>query len=428
MPELETSGSRHLLSRLVLLAALIALSLYGVFFIYSTGYIGDAYPVRENWRRQCFFVALGLIVFWVVSHADCRSNAWELFLWCGYGLGVLCLAAVLFVGRETGGARRWLSLGFVQIQPAELSKVFTVLLCVQVLAKLKRTVTAIGLTAVLAGIPFILILLEPSYGNAFAMLPPILAAVMFAKFPRRLFVACAICALLAFCAMTAGLTWLRTENGGSAAADFFAKHPDGAYGLRGYHLRRLRGYLDPRGDWNEKQSVVTIASGGPFGKGYLQGTMKGLGFLPRTVAPTDFILPVIGEELGFVYGCLPVICLYAIILAIAMHWAANANDSACALTCVGVALMLFTNVAVNIGMVVRLIPIIGLPLPLLSYGGSYTVATFIALGALNAAAAQADKSRHNSPDTAFSCQLWRLICIDVNNPSRTQHRAPKTHP
>ncbi|MBR4222185.1 MAG: FtsW/RodA/SpoVE family cell cycle protein, partial [Victivallales bacterium] len=187
---------------------------------------------------------------------------------------------------------------------------------------------------------------------------------------------------LVICLFTAGITWLRSDAGTPYVERITTSPALNSIGLRDYHIKRIHNYLTPRGEWNERQSIVTIASGGSYGKGYLQGTMKNLGFLPRTVAPTDFIFAVICEEMGFLFGCLPVVGLYALLLAITLHWSACAEDKTGSALCNGLSMLLFTHIAINLAMTTRLIPIMGLPLPLLSYGGSYLLATLLALGTM----------------------------------------------
>jgi len=391
-------------SRILFFVTACALALYGLFFIYSTGYICDAYPVRPNWQRQCVFLAIGTVWCCCVSKWDYKRNSWELFLWAGYALSLAALFLVLMIGKETGGAKRWLDLGFIQIQPAEFAKVFTVLLVACIISKVKKWHVALGFATLVTAIPFFLILVEPSYGSAIALLPSIAIMAMLRWFGQKLFffslALLLACLLLTVCA----LFWLRSENGQASIENITQSNADSFMGLKPYHLKRIKSYLDPKGGWNERQAIFTISSGGPFGKGYLQGSMKGMGYLPRTVAPSDFIFSVIGEELGFFYGCFPVICLYTLLFAIALHWASHAADTLGTMLCVAVATLLFTNVGINISMTVRLIPIIGLPLPLLSYGGSYAIATLIALGAMASVPghAYAVKTQNSS-----STKIWK---------------------
>jgi rod shape determining protein RodA len=155
---------------------------------------------------------------------------------------------------------------------------------------------------------------------------------------------------------------------------------------------------DPLGaGWNKIQSEIAVGSGGLKGKGYLKGTQNMLGFLPKTVAPTDFIFSVVAEETGFM-GSAVVISLFAVILACVMATALLTEDRLGRLLCAGVAAMLFSHVFVNISMTVGLMPVTGLPLPLVSYGGSFVVVTMTALGIVQSVYIR----RHRRPAMAHS--------------------------
>jgi rod shape determining protein RodA len=156
--------------------------------------------------------------------------------------------------------------------------------------------------------------------------------------------------------------------------------------LRSYQKARLTVFLDPGRDplgagWNLNQSLIAVGSGGATGKGYLQGTQNLLGYLPRTVAPNDFLFSVIAEEKGFV-GSVGVVGLFAVILFCGLRIAAHARDRLGTLLATGIVVLLFFHVFINIGMTIGLMPVKGLPLPLLSYGGSFVLATMAALGLL----------------------------------------------
>jgi rod shape determining protein RodA len=158
----------------------------------------------------------------------------------------------------------------------------------------------------------------------------------------------------------------------------------GLTGLSDYQCGRIEVFFHPEKDplgagWNKRQSEIAVGSGGMWGKGYLHGTQNILGFLPRSVAPTDFIYSVIAEEKGFA-GSLTVLVLFAFLLMLGMMAALRTRDAMGRLLCVGVASLFFCHVFINIAMTVGLMPITGLPLPLLSYGGSFMVIMMSALG------------------------------------------------
>ena len=156
--------------------------------------------------------------------------------------------------------------------------------------------------------------------------------------------------------------------------------------MKSYQKARLLVFLHPDEDrtgaaWNLNQSLIAVGSGGLTGKGYLQGTQNSLGYLPQSVSPNDFLFSVIAEETGFV-GSVCVVGLFAVILFRGLRIAAHARDRLGMLLATGIVVLLFFHVFVNIGMTIGLLPVKGLPLPLLSYGGSFVLATMAALGLL----------------------------------------------
>lgn len=409
----EPRGGASPLGQAALCLTVGLLAVYGLFFIYSTGYIGDAYPVRPNWQRQMVWLAIGAVLGWLLSRWDIRRDDWRLGVWLGYGVWIAALVAVLAVGVRIGGARRWLAAGPLFVQPAEFAKLFTLLAAAQVLGHpvWRWPVRWGGLVLVVLA-PFVLILAEPSFGNAFSLLPAVAVLILFRLLSLGWWRTMLCLLVLTALALSAGLAWLRAnppaflEEGQAASGQTMFFHD--------YHVRRLRSFLNPQGDWNERQAVMTLAGGGVLGKGYLQGTMKGLGYLPRTVAPTDFIFSVIGEEAGLLRGTLPVLLLYGILISLGLHWAGHAADLRSALTGIAVVMLLATHVMVNVGMTVRLIPVIGLPLPLLSYGGSFTMATLMGIGVMAGIARQRGKpAPSEAEDTFLQWRLGKLLAIRV---------------
>ncbi|MBR6057611.1 MAG: FtsW/RodA/SpoVE family cell cycle protein [Victivallales bacterium] len=398
-------------SQILLWGCVIALCAYGVLFIYSTGYIADEYPVRPNWWRQLIWISFSAVACFMVASMNPKGLGWKMFVWGGYGASMLMLVFVLAFGRVIGGARRWLDIGPVMLQPAEFANFFMLMaLCEAVVWQGKswkwRLSKILGISLMII-IPLGLILAEPSFGNAFSAVPPIFCIIGIRYFNKRLWGATIIFSLL--CLFLAWGTVMMLRNNPEILEEkstiedktFISRF------FHSYHSRRLKSYLTPQGDWNERQSVMTLASGGPFGKGYLQGTMKSLGYLPRTVAPTDFIFSVIGEELGFFTGCLPVLFLYMVLFSIGFHWASHTADEQACLRCTGVLMLLAIHVFVNVGMTVRLIPVIGLPLPLLSYGGSFTLMTFLCLGVLQASS-HSECYDTDDGDYAAATNEWSL--------------------
>jgi rod shape determining protein RodA len=217
---------------------------------------------------------------------------------------------------------------------------------------------ALGLA--LVAVPFLLILVEPDLGSALVLAPVALVMLWVAG------------------ARGKHLLWV--------VALGLVLSPLAWWHLKPYQRQRLTVFLNPARDplgagWNLNQSLIAVGSGGPTGKGYLQGTQNLLGYLPRTVTPNDFLFSVIAEEQGFV-GSLGVVGLYAVLLWRGWRIAAEARDRLGMLLATGIITMLFVHVFVNVGMTIGLMPVTGVPLPLLSYGGSFVLVTMTALGLL----------------------------------------------
>lgn len=364
-------------SKVLLYAVILLLSCFGLFYIYSSGYIAADLPVRENWQKQLSFLVFGFAIFFFLSRWDNRSFSWRFFIATAYILSLLALILVLLIGKEVGGARRWLKLGSFFMQPSESGKIFTILAFCLLLEYKKRfsLIPFLLLSGLLLFLPAFLIKKEPALGNALLIFPPVVAVIAVRYFNPKIFLALTIFSFLIIITAIISLFYFR-----SGQIQLVMKNPEQNIEVnkqpmffRMYHLRRLQSYISEEGGWNEQQALMAVAGGGIKGKGYKNGTMKKLGYLPRTVAPTDFIFAVIAEEGGLLFGSIPVIVLYTLLIVICLYWAASADNQLDQSLCVAYATLILLHVLIAIGMSIRLTPIIGLPLPLLSYGGSFTV-------------------------------------------------------
>jgi rod shape determining protein RodA len=343
----------------IMLLAVLTLLAIGVMFIYSASYRGEDVSPADFYQRQIIWAALGLFVLGlatVFDYRSLRSMAWWIYAAC-----VLLLMLVLVAGQKRYGAVRWLVVFGFQLQPSELAKLAVVLALARFLARPGRDPTdprVVFQVLATIGIPFALIAKEPDFGTA-AILVPVAFVVMFvAGVPLRY------------------LLWL--------AAAGVALMPVGWMFLGAYQRERILVFLDPARDplgagWNKIQSAIAVGSGGVTGKGFLKGTQNVLGFLPKTVAPTDFIYSVIAEEMGFL-GSVGLIVLFLLLLGSCIRAALAARDRFGRLLATGTAALLFAHVFVNMAMTIGLLPITGLPLPLISYGGSFMLTTMAALG------------------------------------------------
>ena len=336
-----------------LVFAVTGLALVGTIFIYSA-----AYHDSGNYEtKQLFWVTAGFIVLFAVPFLGYRTFLSISYLF--YVGSILLLLWVLVGGEYRLGAQRWVHLGPILIQPSEFAKLATVLALANFLGshhrweKPNRTLFA-GLAFAL--VPLVLIAKQPDLGSAMMFIP--LAAVLLFLWGirRRFLIGVAVAAALA-----APLFWEL---------------------LKGYQKKRILVFLNPNLDplgsgYTALQSKIAVGSGGLFGKGYLAGTQSQLQFVPEH--HTDFIFAVIGEEWGFA-GTVILLVLYGLLFRAMFQVIEHTTDIKAKLLASGVLAVLFAQVFINIGMSFGLMPITGITLPLVSYGGSSFVATALALG------------------------------------------------
>ncbi len=361
--------------------ATLALLGLGVAFVYSACYVDSDAPVRVLYRRQLFWAAAGLVVYAVCALGDYRRlRHWA---WTAYAAALALLVLVLLAGVEVYGARRWLPVMGVKVQPSEFAKLALVLILAKRLARpgvAYADSLRVGGVLALSAAPMLLILKQPDLGTAAVVVPVTLLMMLAAGVPLRVLLVLVGIGLLGVgIVLAAALLPERLGVDPETAARWRS-----LTGLSDYQFKRILVFFqadaDPLGaGWNRLQSEIAVGSGGLWGKGYLRGTQNILGFLPRSVAPTDFIFSVIAEELGF-GGSALVLGLFGVLCWGGMRTAAAARDKLGRLLCVGVTGLLFCHVFVNIAMTVGLMPITGLPLPLLSYGGSFMLVVMAALG------------------------------------------------
>lgn len=373
-----------------MIAAVFGLMVIGVLFIYSAKPPSEASPwYRDYYVRQIIWYVLGTVAAAAVCLVDYRSmSRWAML---AYWISIVLLAAVLIpgIGAYRFGARRWIDLGPFQLQPSEFAKLAFIFIQAHFLSRpaeeLKSPrifLKSLGLTA----LPFLLILKEPDLGSALVLLPVGLAMMFVAGVPSRFLLRAVgavgfVVLLLLVDILFAPPHWqIKLEDYQRRrlwvyfGRDFAAGKPTEA--------ERRQARLQQRNDsWNVRQALITVGSGGFTGRGWRQGQQISLGYLPPLVAHNDFIFSVIAEEKGFL-GSLAVLSLYTTILFAGIRAAGRARDRLGKLLAVGVVTLLFSHVFINIGMNIRLMPVTGIPLPLLSYGGSSVLCSLIAAGIL----------------------------------------------
>jgi rod shape determining protein RodA len=392
---------RRLDSRTLLIAG--ALMALGLATLYSAGQTDVPTGIQDIWRRQLGWIALATVAGVLVFRLSPRLLEWATpFV---YGASIVLLLLTLVVGTGAGtaaGTRSWLAVGGTRIgQPAELAKLATILMLARQLGGRRRppqNLVELLPMGVTVGVPFVLVGLQPDLGSAIVFLGIMFSMLFWAGVQGWLLLLLAsplISLMLAFSTVSWGAwivaitlvlmwarpyvleglaVWLANVAMGTMALSLWR-------GLAPYQQNRLLSFLNPEIDpratgWNITQSKVAIGSGGLLGKGFLQGTQKRLQFLPAQ--HTDFIFPVLAEELGFV-GVVITLGLFTALLLNLMRIARDATDAFSSVLVFGIAGLLFTHVVENVGMTVGLMPITGIPLPFFSYGGSFLMVTFVAI-------------------------------------------------
>jgi rod shape determining protein RodA len=336
-----------------------ALGAIGVLALYSVG--GGDFSKWALAHAVRFTVFLGLALFLSFY----RPQTFHDYAFAAYGAGIVLLIMTLGVGVVRGGARSWLDLGFIRIQPSELMKPILVLCLARFYAHVPpreiRKFSAIWPVGVLLAMPIALILLQPDLGTTMLIVLNTVTMMYLAGLPLRLFVGGG---LAAAAAIPAAYWFLLLPHQQDRVLIFMNPELDplGA----GYHLT---------------QSKIAIGSGGLFGKGMLHGTQASGDFLPEP--QTDFIFAAIAEEWGLMGG-LVIILLLFLLLQWGMRVAQDARDRFNRLAAAGMTLTIFFYVAINLMMVMGLAPVVGIPLPLISYGGSAMLTCMICLGILMA--------------------------------------------
>jgi rod shape determining protein RodA len=339
----------------VLVATTYVLAAIGVAVIFSATQTGRFAGAHS---KQAYAMVLGTGAMIVAASIDYRRLADRSPLLYLAIAGVLLY--VLLYGPRIAGTRRWLQLGPLQIQPSELAKIVVALLVAKVFSESRKE--SLGLPDLLApgaavGVLFLLIAREPDLGSAICLVPILLTAAVLAGLRGR-----AMIGLLVGLVMVGGVAW--------------------QFGLKDYQKDRIYNFLepgrDPRGaGYQRTQSQIAVGSGGLTGKGYMKGSQNQLAFLPAR--HTDFVFSVLAEEWGFV-GVTVVLAIYLLWLFRCFEAARMARDRLGAFLAAGIAGGLCFQVVYNVAMVAGLVPVKGLPLPLLSYGGSSIISTFVGVG------------------------------------------------
>jgi rod shape determining protein RodA len=414
-----------------LIASTVALVSIGVLFVYSSGVTADGVSFTREWIRQIIWAGIGLVILTGISLVDyARIQRLAPYI---YGVFMLVLVGTLLFGRVVNGARSWIGIGELGVQPSEFAKIATILFLAVYLDRRASSLDRLGPFAVaflIALLPMGLVLLQPDLGTALVYVPVflVMAIVAGARLRYVFFVLGVGALLIVFAVLPAWEIYVRGESAavvrvltdmrlfaivtgavalvgvlGLLGVFVLKQRSFGwvAYGaaivvtaligsvaarrvLQDYQLMRLIVFLDPEIDprgagWNIIQSVTAVGSGGLSGKGWLLGTQSHLQYLPQQ--STDFIFSILAEEWGFL-GAVGVFIAYAVMLARGLVIGAQAKDNFAVYVATGVVTMIFFHVAVNVGMAIGIMPITGIPLFFLSYGGSSLWTAMIGIGLL----------------------------------------------
>ena len=397
---------RRLVSDYPLLIAASLLSIFGVAMVYSAGQTDTPTFVAGLYRSQIVWTLAGVLIAYAVTRSSVRFIEWmtvPLYL-----LSIVLLGLTLVIGKGAGTAastKSWLAIGSHRLgQPSEIAKVTVVLMLAKVLATRRdapRSLLDLWKPAMVVGIPWLIIMLQPDLGTGIVFIGIFFGMLYWSGVSWPLLILLgspAVSLVLSFSTgfwgawffvLVALVLWYRpylwegivlmmaNVATGVVAPLLWEK-------LAPYQQNRLKVFLDPSADprasgYHVIQSKVAIGSGGWFGKGFTLGTQKRLAFLPEQ--HTDFIFSVVGEEIGFL-GVTIALTLFLWLFLRITQISQRANDSYSSLVAFGLMTSWFVHVLVNVGMTLNLMPITGIPLPFFSYGGSFMLASWLAIGVL----------------------------------------------
>lgn len=383
-----------------ILIVTVLLLVISLFSMYSATYDAGA---SDYFRRHVFWMLIGLLL--MVSVALVPFRTLQLFSYPMYGLSILLLIGVLVFGKAVAGSRSWFGVGTLGMQPAEFAKVGTILALSSYLWQRHVSVRQfkhIVVALVIVAVPAALVIMQPDIGTSLIFLAivvpmfywagassffmlgitaPVVSAIaaLFGTTPFVLVVFLTLVTLLLMRVnrLVSALVFSVTVLIGVSVQYIYNN-------LQPYQQNRIDTFLDPESDpqgggYNVIQSTIAIGSGGIFGKGYLEGTQTQLNFIPAQW--TDFIFCVTGEEFGFV-GAFVVLSLFAVFLLRGVQIATTVKSPYASMLAIGIVSIVAVHIIINIGMSMGLLPVIGIPLPFFSYGGSHLITSLIMVGLL----------------------------------------------
>jgi rod shape determining protein RodA len=340
----------------------LIITLFGLFNIYSATIVTEG---SAFFNRQLVSVIIGIVLMIVFSFIDYRKLGRSVYII--YGINVLLLLVVLIIGRSALGARRWLSFGFINLQPSELMKISLMLVLARYFSNDSNvegyTLRELLVPAAMAVIPAGLVIVQPDLGSGMMLLVAAFSVFLFTKIRTQSLIILGIVAMIAL-----PLVY--------------------NFALKDYQKQRVVTFIDPASDpkgsgYNSIQSKIAVGSGRFTGKGYMKGTQSQLNFLPEH--HTDFIFSVFSEEHGFI-GSFILLILYSLLFISGFRIAARADDKFGVILAVGLTAVIFWQALINMGMVIGIMPVVGITLPFMSYGGTSMVINMIIIGFLQSIA------------------------------------------
>ncbi|MGJ8641084.1 MAG: FtsW/RodA/SpoVE family cell cycle protein [Opitutaceae bacterium] len=365
----------------------------GLLFIYSAQISYDG----GHWKRQLFWACIGLGAYTTISAINYKVLLeYAHFIYFAAIFGLLLATKFSPISYEDMGARRWVDLGFTRVQPTEGAKIGTLIMAASILARsnigsVSSSVVTLIKVGVVFLIPMLLIFLQPDLGSSLVFPPMIFALLYVSRLSVKFFMSAF--ALFTVAVTVVGIdiygysqhleTLREAETSGAPAIEEYQS----ILPIHNYQRNRILTFVapdvvDPAGtgaSWNANQAKISAATGGVTGKGLFKGTQAQLGYLPQAVAHNDFIFSVIAEETGFL-GSAFIVGLFCLLVANGIRIAGLARDRFGMQLAIGVSILFLVHFFINIGMTIGITPITGLPLPFLSYGGSFILSCFILQG------------------------------------------------
>ena len=390
---MESSGLRR--ADLLNPLCVLLLGAIGILFIYSAQISNGG----DDWKKQLVWITLGSGVYIIIASINYKIFLKYAHLIYAAGIvGLLCATKLSPISVEMMGARRWVDIGIITVQPTEGAKIGTLIMAASILARSEigtmrdSLIVLIKVTCVFL-FPMLLIFMQPDLGSSLVFPPMIFALLYISRLSAKFFLSAFALFAIAVTAIGVDIYGYsqhlernreadRTKNSIADIDSYESILP-----IRNYQRNRILTFVapdvvDPQGtgaSWNAKQAKISAATGGLTGKGLLAGTQAQLGYLPQAVAHNDFIFSVIAEETGF-FGSVFVVGLFCLVVANSIRIAGLAKDRFGMQLAIGVSVLFLVHFFINIGMTIGITPITGLPLPFLSYGGSFVLSCFILQG------------------------------------------------